>query len=125
MIIGDDKYTTSIGSIGQGSAVQIGPNAQLTTHQAWQQISAVVDLPQLAIELKNLESKLREQMGTEPTPEQYADLSNVAAARNAAAASNGGEVLRHLKLTGKWVLDVAEKLSVGVAIHAIKHAMGL
>jgi hypothetical protein len=113
-----DKYI-----VGQAGAV--GPSAHasgITFNQIWNQIEGTVDLPQLAKEL----AVLRQSMKNESTePDQDIAIGAIAAAEQAAKSGNGPKALEFLKSAGKWSLDVAQKIGVGIATVAIKNALGI
>jgi hypothetical protein len=81
-----------------------------------------IDLTQLAQEL----SKLRGALKDEPdTPERDSALGAIADAEVASRQGDSAKVVEHLARAGKWVLGVAEKVGVGLAVAAIKSAMGV
>jgi hypothetical protein len=113
----------SYSSVGQVAAM--GPNAQATDikfQQLWTQEQNRLDLPQLACELR----LLVEALGSEARdPEHQLDIGAIAAAEASAKAGNGPKTLEYLKKTGVWVLDVASKIGVPLAVAAIKAKAGL
>lgn len=113
-----DKY-----EVGQAGAV--GPNSHahdMTFNQIWNQNANDIDLNELIKEL----SVLRKQLKIEATePEHDSAVGAVASAEVAAQNGDGAKVLEHLATAGKWVLDVAQKLAIPVAIAALKSALGL
>jgi len=117
-IIMGDKYVT-------GQAGAVGPNSHahdMTFSQIWNQVEGTIDLPRLANEL----GLLRQEMKKEAIePEQDVAVGAIAAAEQAAKSGNGPKALEFLKSAGKWALDVAEKIGVGVATAAIKSTLGI
>jgi hypothetical protein len=57
--------------------------------------------------------------------DHYADIVAVADAAADAQQGKTTEALGKLSAVGKWVLDVATKIGVGVATDALKRAAGL
>lgn len=80
------------------------------------------DLAQLAAELKRLKQAM---VGEAETAEQYAAVSQVAYAEEAANATNPSGVHEALANTGKWALSVASGIGVPLAIAALKRALGM
>jgi hypothetical protein len=113
-----DKYI-----VGQAGAVGPGAHANgITFNQIWNQIEGTIDLPGLVAEL----AVLRRSMKDEATePEQDIAIGAVAAAEQAAKSGNGPKALEFLKSAGKWSLDVAQKIGIGLATAAIKSALGV
>lgn len=117
-IIMGDKYT-----VGQAGAV--GPNSHahdITFNQIWNQIEGNIDLPRLADELGLLRQAMK-KVATES--DQDVAVGAVAAAEQEAKKGNGPKALEYLKSAGKWTLELAEKIGVGVATAAIKGALGV
>lgn len=114
-----DKYITS----GQVGAV--GPNAHahdLNFTQIWKQTSSEIDLAALSQQL----SRLREHLRTEAhQPEQDVAVAAVANAEVAAKNGDGPKTMEWLSKAGKWALDAATKIGVGVATAALKAALGV
>jgi hypothetical protein len=110
-------------NVGQAGAV--GPNAHaqnITFTQIGNQIEELVDLSELADEL----SRLRQAMKKEAVEAEHdIAVSEVAKAEQAAKAENTPKVAEHLKAAGKWALDIAVKLSIPVAIEALKKSLGM
>ena len=52
-------------------------------------------------------------------------VNAVKQAQSAAKSGDGPEALKHLQNVGKWVLGIAEKIGVGVAVVALKTVLGL
>jgi hypothetical protein len=109
-------------SAGQASAM--GPNSQAignTFQQIWQQSQSNIDLQSLAHELETLRTGMRKEA---TTPEHDIAIGEVAAAQTAATQGNGAKALEHLKNAGQWAFNVSTKIGIGVAIAAIKTALG-
>ena len=115
--LGDKYITGQAGAIGSGAHVH-----EITFNQIWYQIEGSIDLPRLADELAVLRQAMKKDA---IEPEQDVAVGAVAAAEQAAKNGNGPKALRFLKSAGKWALDMAEKIGVGVATAAIKGAMGI
>ncbi len=108
-----DTYSAGqAGAMGPGSAAQ-----NMTFSQVWNQHSESIDLAKLELELSSLRAAMRAQASE---PEHDLALGEVAAAEKEAKNGNGPRALEHLKKAGKWALDVATKIGVGVATSAIK-----
>jgi hypothetical protein len=114
LIMGDNY------SAGQGQVGAMGPNSQATGN-TFQQCQSNIDLPSLAHELETLRIVMRKEA---IIPEHDIAIGEVAAAQTAAAQGNGAKALEHLKSAGQWALDVSTKIGIGVAIAAIKTALG-
>ncbi len=113
-----DNYT-----VGQAGAV--GPNSSaqnISFSQVWNQSAGNIDLPALASELQKLRMTMLEAANGEP--DRYLAVASVAEAEKSAAANDGPKVMEHLKKAGTWALDVAKSISAGVAVAAIKAAIG-
>ena len=103
----------------------MGPNAHshdMTFQQIWNQSTQGIDLPALASELPKLLEAMRAQASD---AEHEIAVGNVAAAEKAAAVGDGGKTLEYLRNAGKWTLDIAQKIGVGVAVAAIKISLGI
>ena len=113
-----DKY-----EVGQAAAV--GPHAHahdITFNQIWNQNKDKLPLANLSRELVALRNELNK---TATTAEHFSEIGAVATAEIEAQKGDGPSALSALKKAGKWTLDVAEKIGVGVATAAIKTACGL
>lgn len=108
-----------------GQAGAMGPNASTTgsTFQLiWQQNEGKLDLKSLASELETLRKAMRQ----EATDAQHdVAIGEVAAAQTAASAGDGPKAIEHLRNAGKWALDIASKIGVGVATAALKSGLGI
>ncbi len=114
LIMGDNY------SAGQGQVGAMGPNSQATGN-TFQQCQSNIDLPSLAHELETLRIVMRREA---TIPEHDIAIGEVAAAQTAAAQGNGAKALEHLKSAGQWAFDISTKIGIGVAIAAIKTALG-
>lgn len=108
-----------------GQAMAVGPGAQAsngTLQQVWNEAGGNIDLAQLAAELATLRTALRAEA---TSAEEDVAIGAIAQAETAAIAKDGPGAIAHLRNGSKWVLGVAEKIGVAVAISAIKTALGL
>jgi hypothetical protein len=117
VIMGDKYHTGQAGVVGRGNLV-VGN----TFHQFWEKMDAKPDLNELARELAQLRTAMRSEA---KEADDDLKVAAVAEAEKAAKGGNGPAALEALKSAGGWALDVAEKIGVGVAIAAIKTAMGI
>lgn len=109
-------------SVGQAGAV--GPQSHahdMTFQQVWNQAAPGIDLDALARELEQLRAALKVAARS---ADEDVGVGEVAMAEVAARQKDGPKALAHLKAAGKWALEVAEKIGVGVATAAIKSAIG-
>lgn len=109
--------------VGQAGAV--GPNSNahdMTFQQVWNEAAPGVDLGALAEELARLRPALKSAANT---AEEDVAVGEVALAEVAAKQKDGPKALVHLRNAGRWALEVAEKVGVGVATAAIKTALGV
>jgi hypothetical protein len=107
-----------------GQVGAMGPQAHahdITFQQLWTSSCQQIDLEALAKELRRLILELKE-VATEP--EHQISIGNVEAAAQTAEKSQGPKTLQHLRNAGKWVLGVAEKVGVGLAVSVLKTAVG-
>jgi len=106
---------------GPGSViVSGGTTGDITLRQKWSESD--VDMKALAAEFEKLREELR---AGGRSPDHDIALGQVAAAEAAAKAGDRSGVMLALKSSGKWVLSTAEKIGVGLAVQAIKAAIGL
>ena len=107
-----------------GQAAVVGPHghAHDIVLNQWQQVKDSVDLETLASQLALLRQSLQPLVSS---ADEAVELGAVAQAENEAKAGNGAGALAALAKVGKWALGTAEKIGVGMAIFAIKHACGL
>jgi hypothetical protein len=87
-----------------------------------QEVKSAIDFATLTSELATLRAAMREAAAT---PDHDDALGEVAAAEKAAGRRDEAATFRHLKAAGKWALETSEKVGVGVAIAAIKYALGI
>lgn len=114
-----DKYEVS------GQAGAVGPHAHahdITFNQLWHDQSKNLELPVLAQELERIRRALRDEPAS---AENDIAIGAVANAEVSAKDGNGAKALEYLKTAGKAALACAEKIGTGVAIAAIKAAMGV
>jgi hypothetical protein len=115
----NDKYEVS----GQAGAVGRHAHAHdMAFNQIWAEQSKSVDLPALAAELSRLRVAMREEASTAETDIAVGAVAN---AEVSAREGNGPKTMEYLKLAGKTALSWAEKIGTGVAVAAIKAALGL
>ncbi len=79
-----------------------------------------VDLTQLATELQQLAAALSREA---TTPEQQAAADEVKQAEQAAKSGDKNSVWTHLARAGKWALNVAVQIGVGVAVAVLTAAV--
>jgi len=102
-----------------------GPNAHahdMTFNQIWNQTKGNIDLQALSKELKTLRDELQKSA---KSAEEFAEIGVIASAEIEAQKGDGPQALSALAKAGKWALNVAEKIGIGVATTAIKTACGL
>lgn len=81
------------------------------------------DLSKLRAELKHLSKEVE---GDEVEEAKYDKaIGLVTFAQEALKNNDQSKALEYLKQTGRWVLDIAEKIGVGVAVGVIKRAIGM
>lgn len=114
-----DKYITKgqIGAVGSKAHAH-----DMNFNQVWQEKSGDIDLEVLAIELSQLRDHLR---GIVSLPEHDVAIGAIANAEVAAKEGDGAEAMSWLSKSGKWALDAATKIGVGVATAAIKTSLGV
>ncbi|QEM18897.1 hypothetical protein J3L21_04085 [Mucilaginibacter rubeus] len=108
---------------GQFGAVGHEAKAENNTfNQANYQLPANLNYEQLAAELDQLKTAMK---GKADTPEEYLALAEVANARQAASEQDGNKVVQKLLGAGKWALDTAKDIGVGVVVELLnKHISG-
>jgi hypothetical protein len=79
-----------------------------------------IDLDMLAEQLAILRPAMRQAASS---AEQDLATGQVAAAEAEAKNGNEAQAMLRLKSAGKWALDIAEKVGVGLAVAVIKQAM--
>jgi hypothetical protein len=114
-----DRY-----DINGSQAGAIGPNATVSNNQLHQEnvqnSLSGVDMNQLAQQLQVLTEKLKTLAAD---PDQYAALSEVSYAAQAASKQDKNGTLEHLKKAGVWALQVAKDIGVQVAATALTAAL--
>lgn len=115
--MGDKYLTNQAGAVGPGAQAQ-----HINFSQTWLQIQSQTDTGQLASELGRLREHLLSQASS---PDETIEVGMIANAEKEARSGNGPKALEYLSKAGKWSLGVAEKIGVGVAVAAIKAAIGL
>lgn len=111
--------------ISGGQVGAIGAHAHahdMTFNQIWHDQSKKLELPILAEELSRLRGALRNEPSTS---ENDAAMGAVANAEISAQQGDGPKALEYLKSAGKVALSCAEKIGSGVAVAAIKAALGI
>lgn len=114
-----DKYEVhghaQVGAMGKGAKVTTltfsGPSG-----------TSEIDVAALVAELKSLRSEMRNQATTTEDDEA------VVAVGQAISAAEDGDVAgltKYLKIAGKWAMGIASSVGAGVAVAAIKSALGL
>ena len=113
-----DKYEA-----GQVGAQGANAHAHdMTFNQIWHQNRGEIDLNALNDDL----IKLRSAMQTEASSaEHYSELGAIANAEIEAKKGNEVKTFEALSKVGKWSLNIAEKIGVGVATAAIKTSLGI
>jgi hypothetical protein len=117
-IMGDNYTTGQAGAVGPHSSAQ-----DMTFNQVWNQLAPDVDLPGLAQELEQVRTEMRRT--AEGSLAQDLALAQIAQAEISARSNDGPAMLEHLRQAGAWALDVAKSVGAGVAVAALKSAMGL
>jgi len=106
--------------IGAGANVQI----QRGTIESTQSITidADFDLGKLGDELAALREEMKKQA---TTPEQDAEVGEIASAELAAKKGDRRSAFERLARAGKWSLEVAEKIGTSLTVAYLKATMGL
>ncbi len=102
-----------------------GPYAHahdITFNQIWHQTKGNIDLSILAKELSMLRGEMQKLA---KDAKDYTEIGAIANAEIEAQNGNGPKALSALAKAGKWSLDIAEKIGIGVAIAAIKTVLGI
>jgi uncharacterized protein YjbI with pentapeptide repeats len=110
--MGDKYIAGQVGAQGPGAHAH-----DMTFNQLWSQSGQSIDLQALATELTTLRRHLRQEA---VEPEHDVAIGAVAHAEVAAKEGNGPKTLEWLGKAGKWTLDNAAKIGVGVATAALK-----
>ncbi len=117
--LSSDRY-----DINRSQAGAIGPNATVSNNQLHQEnvqnSLPGVDMNELAQQLQVLTEKLKTLAAD---PDQYAALSEVSYAAQAAGKQDKNGTLEHLKKAGVWALQVARDIGVQVAATALTAAL--
>ena len=117
LIMGDVYDVKQAGIVGKGAHAD-----NVNFLQIWQDQQNKLDLNSLTNEL----SKLRDAMKSEATTAEHdLEMGAIAKAEIEAKKNNGPKVLEALSNVGKWTLEIAEKIGVGLATAAIKTTLGL
>jgi hypothetical protein len=118
--VSGDKYeiggNAQVGAVGRGTKVKV-----LTFHNS-DGVSCQFDPDSLVSELQILRSEMRKQASTTEH-----DLAIVAVGQAISAAEEGNtlSLIKCLKSVGKWAIDLATTVGAGIAVEAIKAAVGL
>jgi hypothetical protein len=108
------SYTgNQVGAMGPGATANNVTMIQFGTQ---------IDQKRLADELKILRVALKAEASTSDHDEA---IGAIASAEKATEKGDGAGASAQLKAAGKWALEVAEKIGVGVAVAALKTALGL
>jgi len=117
----NNNTTNNNNTAGAGSVLITGGTARdISLHQNW--ASSPVDLSALAVQFEELRKALKEDGDS---AEHDVAIGQIAQAEAAAKSGDRPKVMAALASTGKWVLGVAEKVTVGLASEAIKAAIGM
>jgi hypothetical protein len=103
----------------------VGPNAQashVTINQQSPATNGSFNLAQLAPELETLRQAMKKQADT---VEQDASVYEVGQAHAAAIEGDEAQVMGHLQRAGRWAMGIAGSIGSGLAVAAIKSALGL
>ena len=101
------------------------PGASISAKQDIATSLDTMDLKRLSEELGRLQLAI---MAEKPSQQQRKDLASLAIAEEAAIQNNPNKVsecLRGLKSSGAWILGIAEKIGVPLALEALKVSLGL
>ncbi len=119
-VVMGDQYTVS----GQVGAQGANAHAHdITFNQIWNQAQGDINLSELADQLSTLRTALKREAAD--SDDYDIEIGAIAAAQRSAAAGDGPKALEQLSQAGTWVLDVATKVGVPVAVEALKHALGM
>lgn len=113
-----DKYSAEqVGAQGPGAHAH-----DMTFNQLWNQVNESIDLTSLAKELSQLRQEMR-KIATDA--EHDISIGSIAMAEAAAEAGDGPTALQHLAKAGKWALNAATNIGTGIAVAALKAALGI
>lgn len=121
----DDSH--AVGKMSQqsdaaGAAQAIRKSSAQEMEQIVQTKLAGVDLPTLAEQLAVLRAAMRDEPDG---PDRDIAIGSIAQAEKAAELGQPSKVAEYLKTAGRWALEVAEKIGVGVAVVAIRAVIGI
>jgi len=117
--VSGDKYEISghaqVGAVGRGAKVKV------LTFQNPSGATYEFDLDSLVGELQELRAEMRKQASTTEH-----DLAIVAVGQAIGAAEEGNthSLIQRLKSAGTWAIDLATAIGAGIAVEAIKAAVG-
>jgi hypothetical protein len=119
-LVSGDKY--EIGGHAQVGAVGRGAKVKVLTFQNSGGENCEFDINSLVAELQILRSEMRKQASTTEH-----DLAIVAVGQAISAAEEGNtpSLIQRLKSAGTWAIDLATTIGAGIAVEAIKAAVGL
>ena len=116
-----DKYEIGTAHVVVGSHATTG---NIEAHGDINQSQpTTIDFSSLARELADLRLRLRASTDV-ADPQADIDIGKIASAEAAAKKGDTNGIRNNLKGVGEWVLDVATKIGVGLAIAALKDAIG-
>jgi len=109
-----------------GAGNQFNNNSSGSQNNTINEIASDIEKSYDLVELASQLSTLREAMRTRSTEEDHdIAVGNVASAVKAAKEKNIPDVIKYLKAAGSWAYNIAEKLSIPIAIEIIKKALNL
>ena len=118
LVMGDKNVNYGqAGSMGRQSTGMIA-----NYDRVWQQMKGAVNLDELAAELAQLRTTLRQKA---QSVEEDKAVAVVGEAEEDARKGHGPAVLEKLAKAGVWVLGVAKDIGVGLATEVLKKSMGL
>jgi hypothetical protein len=118
LIMSGDSYNIS------GQAGAVGPGSQAANNTFNQVVGQMSpdEFGSLAVELGRLRSSMRSAAST---PEEDMAVAEIARAEVAANSGDTAEMGDALSKAGKWALATANSLGVGLAVAALKAAIGM
>lgn len=121
----DKKIETTVNQ-GQGIIIGQGNIEGNTFQQLNVSANDVEEMKQLVEELEVLRNALKKEAALNGNPdEQLEQIQIVSEAAKAAKVGDKKGVLTSLKSSGKWTLDTATKIGVGLATSYLKDKLGL
>jgi hypothetical protein len=103
------------------NVIIVGDNSNVSHISQHQNIAAKdIDLQSLAAEIEKLRIAAKKES---TTLEHDFEIGNLAAAEAAARAGDQPKALSLMAKAGKWTLDIATKIGVGLAVAAIKQVI--